>query len=35
MMDGQSSKIIIISVILPVWNPGPGVDRCIELLLMV
>ena len=32
MMDGQSAKNIIISVILPVWNPGPGIDRCIESL---
>ena len=32
MMDGQSAKNIFISVILPVWNPGPGIDRCISSL---
>ena len=24
-----------ISVILPVWNPGPGIVRCIKSLIMV
>ena len=32
MMDGLFAKNILISVILPVWNPGPGIDRCIESL---
>ena len=31
-MDGQPAKNIIISVILPVWNPGPGIDRCLSSL---
>lgn len=32
MMNQQLSEKIKVSVILPVWNPGPGIDRCISTL---
>ena len=30
--DSTISENLRISVILPVWNPGPGIDRCISSL---
>ena len=30
--DTKSSRSAAISVIIPVWNPGPGIDRCIDSL---
>ena len=31
-MNNKRDKSVKISVIIPVWNPGPGVSRCIESL---
>ena len=30
--ENDSLESIKVSVILPVWNPGPGIDRCITSL---
>lgn len=32
MMTIEKTPKILVSVIVPVWNPGPGISRCIESL---
>ena len=31
-MTIEKTPKILVSVIVPVWNPGPGISRCIESL---